>query len=143
MLQARQFHLNACKDFSGNYTRTQWEIKWWFETVNMAVLRTNHAQIWWLSTAVLQHWYMRQEQLMSYLDPCKASDTIQHDILVSKFERHGFDGWPTWWIRNCLDDHIQRVVINKTMSCFSLLLTLKIHENRVKFCEIMFTTWKM
>lgn len=73
-----------------------------------------------------------------YLDLCKVSDT---DILVPKFERHGFDGWTTW-IRNCLDDYTQGVVINNIMSHFNLFLTLKIHENRVKLCGIMFTTWK-
>ncbi|KAJ7407612.1 rna-directed dna polymerase from mobile element jockey-like [Pitangus sulphuratus] len=56
--------------------------------------------------------FVGRETANIYLDLCKTFETILHDILISKLERHGFDRQ----IKNSLVACTQRVPLNGSVS---------------------------
>jgi len=58
-----------------------------------------------------------------YLDFCKTFNTVPHNILLSKLEKYGIDGRTVWWLRNCLEGHSQRAVINSSKSKWTLVMS--------------------
>ena len=56
---------------------------------------------------------------MLYLDFSKAFDSVDHDILLYKLQKHGINGVLLRWFESYLNDRWQRVVIEGAASTWS------------------------
>ncbi|KAJ7396244.1 hypothetical protein BTVI_146941 [Pitangus sulphuratus] len=64
-----------------------------------------------------QHGFTKGKSCLTSLVTFYESVTeLTGEILVCKLERHGFDVWTTWWIRNWLYGRIQKVVVSCSVS---------------------------
>ncbi|PKU44832.1 rna-directed dna polymerase from mobile element jockey-like [Limosa lapponica baueri] len=53
---------------------------------------------------------------VAYLDFGKVFDTVPHSVLLEKLANHDIDKCILHWVKNWLDSHAQRVVINEAKS---------------------------
>ena len=65
----------------------------------------------------------RKPTNIAFLDFSKAFDSVPHERLLFKLERHGIDGSALQWFRNFLIGRMQRVVIRGTCSSWSPVLS--------------------
>ena len=64
-----------------------------------------------------------QQTDIIFLDLSKAFDSVPHERLLLKLQRHGIDGSLLLWIRNFLTNRKQRVVLRGTCSDWSSVIS--------------------
>ena len=65
----------------------------------------------------------RKSTDIAFLDFSKAFDSVPHERLLCKLERHGIDGSALQWFCNFLTGRMQRVVLRGTCSSWSPVLS--------------------
>ena len=66
---------------------------------------------------------LSQQTDIVFLDLSKAFDSVPHERLLLKLQRHGIDGSLLLWIRNFLTNRRQRVVLRVNCSDWSPVIS--------------------
>ena len=83
-------------------------------------LSTTHALVDLLHN-VYEFIHSVNEARICFIDYFKPLDLIDHNILLSKFERLGLDRWIINWLRDYLSDKEQRIKLGNRVSTWLIL----------------------
>ena len=72
---------------------------------------------------ILNNFTLNQDTDSIYLDFAKAFDKVDHDLLLKKLQRYGFQGRLLNWIEAFLTGRQQRVVVNGKLSFLAWVLS--------------------
>lgn len=104
----KKFLLDVCQSMCGTGK--------WLEIANIASKKTNCAWLIWSSFYDAVTALVIKQLMSSTLISARPLTWFPHNIWVVKLEGYGFDGWTIHCITNCLDNHVQRLAVNGSIS---------------------------
>lgn len=96
--------------------QSTWGTGKWLEIANMASKKANCAWLIWSSFYDAVTALVTKQLMLSTLTFGRPWTWFPHNNWVAKLEWYGFDGWTIHWMRNGLDNQVQRVEFNGSIS---------------------------